>query len=264
MRKLLALLLTVALVMAFAACSNGDSSSTDSQASAKETFTVGFDKEFPPMGFVDDKGDYVGFDLDLAAEVAKRMDMELKLQPIAWASKDMELDAGNIDCVWNGFTKTGREDLYTWTEAYMNNNQIVVVNEDSAVSSFADLEGKIIAVQDDSSALKAIEKNEEFKNIIGEILKPADNLTALMELKAGSVEAVVMDECVAIFNIEKGEKFKILDEVVGKEEFGVGFKLGNTELRDKVENTLKEMAADGTMAEISNKWFDKDITTIGK
>lgn len=255
MKKLLALLLTVAIVMAFAACGKKDDN----------TFTVGFDKDFPPMGFVDDDGSYVGFDLDLAEEVAKRLDMKLKLQPIAWASKDMELNSGNIDCVWNGFTKTGREDQYTWTEAYMNNNQIVIVRADSNINSFADLEGKSIAVQDESSALKAIEKNEEFDNTIGNIVKTADNMTALMELKAGAVDAVVMDECVAIFNIEKEEgTYRILDEVVGKEEFGVGFKLGNTELRDKVENALKEMAADGTMAEISNKWFGKDVTIIGK
>ncbi len=264
MRKLLAILLLVSFVFAFSACSDGKEDSSKS-ASGKQTLTVGFDKDFPPMGFVGDDGSYVGFDLDLAAEVAKRLDMELKLQPIAWASKDMELNSGNIDCIWNGFTKTGREEQYTWTEAYMNNNQVVVVNKDSNINTFEDLEGKKIAVQDESSALKAIDKNEDFKNSIGTMVKTPDNLAALMELETGAVDAVVMDECVAIFTIEQQNKnFRILEEVVGKEEFGVGFKLGNTELRDKVEATLKEMAQDGTLAQISNKWFGKDVTTIGK
>ena len=217
------------------------------------------------MGFVADDGSYVGFDLDLAAEVAKRLDLELVLQPIDWAAKDMELDSGNIDCVWNGFTITGRETEYTWTSAYMNNNQIVVVPKDSEYTALADLKGKTIAVQDESSALSAIEGNTDFNDAIGELIKTSTNLNALMELESGSVDAVVMDEIVARYNIEKQDgNYKVLDGVIGAEEFGVGFKLGNTELCEKVEATLLAMAADGKMAEISNNWFGKDITTIGK
>lgn len=229
-----------------------------------KTFTVGFDKEFPPMGFVADDGSYTGFDLDLAGEVAKRLKLELKLQPIDWNAKNMELDSGNIDCIWNGFTINGREDEYTWTKPYMNNNQIVVVLAESSIQSFADVQGKVIAVQDDSSALSAIEGNAEFAAMPAETVKTATNLNALMELDSGAVDAVVMDEIVARYNIEKkGANYRVLDEVVGAEEFGVGFKLGNTELRDQVENELLEMAKDGTLAKISNEWFGKDITTIG-
>jgi len=255
MKRCLALFLAIVLsAFGFASCKK-----------ASGTFTVGFDKEFPPMGFVDEDGNYVGFDLDLAAEVAKRLGMELKLQPIDWNSKDMELESGNIDCIWNGFTINNREDKYTWTEPYMNNNQIVVVMGDSTVSTLADLAGKTIAVQDDSSALDAIDANTAFKNSIGNLIKTTTNLNALMELESGAVDAVVMDEIVARYAIEKkGENYKVLDEVVGAEKFGVGFKLGNTELRDKVQNTLLEMAEDGKLAEISTEWFGRDITTIGK
>lgn len=256
MKRFLALtLVTVLCLLAFASCNKAE----------EKTFTVGFDKEFPPMGFVADDGSYIGFDLDLAAEVAKRLDMKLKLQPIDWDSKNMELDSGNIDCVWNGFTINGREDEYTWTDAYMNNKQIVVVMADSAVSTFADLAGKTIAVQDDSSALDAIENNAQFSASIGNTIKTTTNLNALMELESGAVDAVVMDECVARYTIEKKSgNYKVLDEVVGAEKFGVGFKLGNTELRDKVQNTLLEMEEDGTLAKISKDWFAKDITIIGK
>lgn len=234
-------------------------------ASGSATFTVGFDKEFPPMGFVADDGSYVGFDLDLAAEVAKRMNMELKLQPIEWTAKNMELDSGNIDCVWNGFTINGREDEYTWTQPYMNNNQIVVVLEGSPIQTFADVAGKVIAVQDDSSALSAIQGNTAFASLPAQLVKTTTNLNALMELESGAVDAVVMDEIVARYNIEKkGAGYRVLEEVVGAEKFGVGFKLGNTALRDKVEKTLLAMEKDGTLAKISNEWFGKDITTIGK
>ena len=263
--KKLSIVLTAVLALSLAITGCGTSKTDDTGAGGKKTFTVGFDKEFPPMGFVADDGSYVGFDLDLAQEVAERLDMELVLQPIDWAAKNMELDSGNIDCVWNGFTINGRESEYTWTSPYMNNNQIVVVLKSSKVSSLADLKGKTIAVQDDSSALSAIDNNAGFKNSIGELIKTTTNLNALMELESGAVDAVVMDEIVARYTIEKkAGNYKVLDEVVGAEKFGVGFKLGNTELCDKVESTLVNMAKDGTLAKISNEWFGKDITTIGK
>ncbi|MEG6513139.1 amino acid ABC transporter substrate-binding protein [Desulforamulus ruminis] len=248
----------------FTGCGNNNDSSGNS-APEKATFTVGFDKEFPPMGFVAEDGSYTGFDLDLAKEVATRLGLELKLQPIDWNAKNMELDSGNIDCVWNGFTINGREKEYEWTKPYMNNNQIVVVLADSNVTKLSDLAGKIVGVQDDSSALTAIDGNAEFKNSLKSLVKTPTNLNALMELESGAVDAVVMDEIVARYTIEKkGANYKVLDESIGAEEFGVGFKLGNKELRDKVEAALIEMAKDGKLAEISDSWFGKDITTIGK
>lgn len=244
----------------------GNTDKKDDVKTDRAVFTVGFDKEFPPMGYVADNGDFVGFDLDLAAEVAERMGMDLKLQPIGWAAKDMELESGNIDCVWNGFTITeDRKTEYTWTQPYMNNNQVVVTMPKNNINSLADLAGKIVAVQDDSSALNAIEDNATISNIIGQLIKTETNLGALMELESGAVDAIVMDEIVARFNIEKkGAGYIVLDEAVGAEVFGIGFKLGNTELRDKVENSLLEMRADGKLAEISEDWFGKDVTTIGK
>lgn len=232
----------------------------------EKTFTVGFDAGFPPMGYTADDGSYVGFDLDLAAEVAERNGWKLKLQPIIWSAKDSELESGTIDCVWNGFTKSPeRLDKYTWTDAYMNNNQIIVVKADSPYQTVQDLKGKTVGVQEDSSALTAISGNEEFKAIYGKLIETENNLLALQDLDAGGVDAVVMDECVALYNIEKkGANYRVLDYVVGKEEFAIGFKLGNETLRDQVQETLLEMVEDGKMAEISKEWFDKDITTLGK
>ena len=229
------------------------------------TLIVGFDQDFPPMGFVGDDGEYTGFDLELAQEVAKRLGLEYKAQPIAWDSKDMELESGNIDCIWNGFTMTGREDDYTWTEPYMANQQVFVVANDSDINSQADLAGKIVEVQADSSAEAALKEAPELTATFKELLTTADYYTAFMDLEQGAVDAIAMDVIVAGYQIQqRNADFKILDDSLSEEEYGVGFKKGNTELRDKVQSTLEEMAEDGTLQEVSEKWFSKDVTTIGK
>ena len=249
---------------------NGPDTSVQSEEgqgdpAAAKKFIVGFDQDFPPMGFVDDNNEYAGFDLDLAKEVASRLGMEFVAQPIAWDSKDMELGSGNIDCIWNGFTISGREDKYTWTEAYMINDQVVVVKNDSDIKSLADLAGKTVAVQKDSSGLAALNDNADLKNSFGELVEMDSYLNALMELEMGSIDAIVMDEIVARYEIQtSGKPFKVLDEAVASEEYGVGFLLGNEALRDQVQKTLEDMAADGTMAKISEKWFGTDVTIIGK
>ncbi len=249
---------------------NGPDTSVQSEEgqgdpAATKKFIVGFDQDFPPMGFVDDNNEYAGFDLDLAKEVASRLGMEFVAQPIAWDSKDMELGSGNIDCIWNGFTISGREDKYTWTEAYMINDQVVVVKNDSDIKSLADLAGKTVAVQKDSSGLAALNDNADLKNSFGELVEMDSYLNALMELEMGSIDAIVMDEIVARYEIQtSGKPFKVLDEAVASEEYGVGFLLGNEALRDQVQKTLEDMAADGTMAKISEKWFGTDVTIIGK
>ena len=256
MKKVLAsVMAAVMLSLAFTGCGKKES----------KKFVVGFDQEFPPMGFVADDGSYTGFDLDLAKEAAKRMGKEFVAQPIAWDSKDQELATGNIDCIWNGFTISGREDGYTWTKAYMSNDQVVVVKKDSPITKLADLAGKTVAVQKDSSGLAALEEKADLKNSFGKLVEMDSYLNAMMELEMGSVDAIVMDEIVARYEIQtSGKAFKVLDEAVASEEYGVGFLKGNTALRDKVQKVMDEMAKDGTMAKISEKWFGADVTILGK
>ena len=266
-KKIIAALMAATMLVSFAACSKDSESETTAEEATpiEGEFVVGFDQEFPPMGFVDADGSYVGFDLDLAREVAKRLNKEFVAQPINWDAKDMELSSGNIDCIWNGFTMTGREDEYTWTDAYMNNAQVVVVKADSGITTLADLSGKIVCTQKDSAGLAAIDENPDLKATFAEVIEVDTFLNALMELDAGGVDAIVIDEIVARYEIStSGYNFVVLDEAVSTEEFGVGFYLGNTELRDQVQAVLEEMAEDGTLAEISIKWFGKDITTISK
>lgn len=233
--------------------------------SAGGTLIVGFDQDFPPMGFIGDDGEFTGFDLELAQEVAKRLNLEYKPQPIAWDSKDMELEAGNIDCIWNGFTMTGREENYAWTEPYMANTQVFVVAKDSGIASQADLAGKVVECQVDSSAEAALKEAPDLTATFAQLLTTADYNSAFMDLDQGAVDAIAMDVIVAGYQIQqRNADFVILDDSLSAEEYGVGFKKDNTQLRDKVQTTLEEMAADGTLKSISEKWFGEDVTTIGK
>ena len=225
---------------------------------------MGFDKDFPPMGFVGDSGEYEGFDLELAKEAAKRLNMEVVYQPIAWEAKELEIENGNIDCIWNGFTMNGREEAYTWSQPYMENSQVFVVKKDSGIKDIAGLKGKNVEVQVDSSADAALKEKSEIAETFGSLVTTADYNTAFMDLEMGSTDAVAMDIVVAGYQIEKrnNDDFIILDEKLSGEKYGVGFKKGNTELRDKVDKVLKEMAQDGTLKQISEKWFGRDVTII--
>lgn len=239
-----------------------------------KTFTVGFDAEFPPYGYRDDNGEYVGFDLDLAAEVCKRQGWELVKQPINWDAKDMELSSGAIDCIWNGFTMNGREDAYTWTEPYVDNSQVFVVAAASGVQNKEELAGKVVAVQKDSSALAALNDEENADNIalrdsFAQLIEYADYNTAFMDLEQGAVDAVAIDIGVAQYQIAQREagKFVMLqgeDNKLAVEQYAVGFLKGNDELRDTVQKTLDEMAADGTFTQIAEKWGLTDSVCLGK
>ena len=236
----------------------GCGSSSDGKKSAdKEKFIVGFDAAFPPYGYQDENGEYVGFDLDLAAEVCKRNDWELVKQPIDWNAKDMELNSGTISCIWNGFTMNGREDEYAWTDPYVDNSQVFVVKADSGIATFADLAGKSVAVQTDSSAEAALKEddNKELKDSFKELVVVSDYNTAFMNLDSNAVEAIAMDIGVAKYQMESRDgEYKILDDVLSAEQYAVGFAMNNTELRDKVQKTLDEMRKDGKFAEIAEKW----------
>ena len=228
-------------------------------------FVVGFDAEFPPYGYKDETGEYVGFDLDLAAEVCDRMGWKLVKQPIDWDFKDTNLESGLIDCIWNGFTCTGREDKYTWTKPYVDNSQVFVVKADSGIKSKADLAGKNVAVQADSSALSALkaEENTALKNSFKALVEVGDDNTAFMNLDAGTVDAIAVDIGVADYQLEsRSGSYIILDEALATEQYAVGFKLGNTELRDQVQKVIDEMIADGTFMDYAKKWGLEDSVIV--
>lgn len=245
----------------------GQSKETAMEETKEErtTLTVGFDAGFPPYGYMDDNGDYVGFDLDLAQEVCNRNGWELIKQPIDWAAKDMELSSGTIDCIWNGFTINGREDAYTWSVPYVNNKQVIVVREDSGIQDQAGLAGKIVGVQQDSSALAALEEapGSDLAATFSSMEQYADYNTAFMDLEAGAIDALAVDIGVASYQIaSRGEGYMILEDELASEQYGIGFLLGNETLKDAVEGTLMEMVEDGTFAEIVDKYSDYGMSGL--
>ena len=220
-------------------------------------FTVGFDKDFPPMGFVGDDGEFTGFDLELAKEAAKRLNMEVVYQPIAWEAKELEIENGNIDCIWNGFTMEDREDKYTFVGPYMANKQVFVVKEEG-IQSVSDLKGKTVEVQKDSSGLTALnrDENKSLKDSFASLVEVGDYQSAMMDLETGACDAVCMDSVVAEYQIKSTKKpFRILKDSLSEEKYGIGFKKGNTALSDAVKKTLLEMKEDGTVDKITEKWF---------
>lgn len=234
-----------------------EAAGTETAGNGKK-FTVGFDASFPPYGY-QENGEYVGFDLDLAQEVCDRNGWELVKTPIDWDAKNIELNGGSIDCIWNGFTMNGREDDYTWTPAYINNTQVFAVNKNSGIKKAADLAGKNVLVQADSSALAALqdEENTDIKALadsFGSLTQVPDYESALMELEAGSADAVAMDEGVALTKQAQNDNIVILDDVISQEQYGIAFKKGNDELRDQVWSTLLEMEKDGTVDKIAAKY----------
>ena len=277
-KKMLTVLLAAAMTVSLAGCGSKDADKKDNASvqntenaksdngSDRTQFVVGFDAEFPPYGYMDEDGDYTGFDLELAQEVCDRNGWELVKKPINWDSKDMELESGSIDCIWNGFTMNGREDDYTFSDPYVDNSIVVVVAKDSDINKLSDLAGKVVDVQADSSGLAALQgddatdENKELTASFAELQQVADYNTAFMNLESGAVDAVVLDIGVAKYQMSsKGDAFRMLDEQVSSEQYAIGFKKGNTELRDQVQKTLDEMVKDGTFTTIVNNYIDYNL-----
>lgn len=270
MKKYLALFLTMAMsVGVLAGCGGGtdETATTDGADTAERTtFTVGFDAEYPPYGFKNDAGEYVGFDLDLAQEVCDRNGWELIKQPIDWSSKDMELNSGTVDCLWNGFTMTGRESEYTFSEPYVDNSIVFVVRQDSDIQTKEDLAGKIVITQAGSSALTALtntEDNDEnlaLAATFASLEQTPDYNSAFMSLETGAVDAIAVDIGVAQYQLTNhSDKFRQLEEPLSTEQYAIAFKLGNEALRDQVQATLDEMVADGTFDAIAANYADYNL-----
>lgn len=230
-------------------------------AAAAAPIVIGLDDNFPPMGFRDEKNELVGFDIDLAKEAGKRLGREVTFKPIDWNAKEAELNGKRIDVLWNGLTITEeRKANILFTTPYLANRQIVVVTDKSPIKTKADLKDKIVGVQDGSSAVDAVQKDADAAKSIKELKKFSDNVTALMDLSAGRLDALVVDEVVGrYYTSKKPGEYRVLDDNFGTEDYGVGTRKDDTELMSKIQKALDDMKADGTAANISTKWFGSDI-----
>ena len=233
-----------------------------------KTLIVGFDAEYPPYGYMDENGEYTGFDLELAQAVCDLEGWELEKKPINWDSKDMELNSGSIDCIWNGFTMNGREDDYTFSEPYVDNSQVIVVADDSGIEKLTDLAGKTVGVQAASAALDVLKSEEEggqkeLSDTFAALNEFADYNTAFTELQAGALDALAIDIGVAKYQINsRGEGFMILDESLNTEQYAIGFKKGNDELCEIVNADLQKLAEDGTVQELAEKYEIADMVSL--
>lgn len=271
MGKTLIMMTAAIMAVGMSGCGSQTAQSTGTESKKvasgleKETLVVGLDDTFAPMGFKDENGEIVGFDIDLAKAMAEKMGKGIEFQTIDWSMKETELNAGNIDFIWNGYSITEeREKQVAFGTPYLKNRQVIVTLADSEIGSKADLEGKVVGAQTGSSAVDAIEGEKEveatFKD--GKPVTYESNNDVLMDLEAGRIDAAVADEVIVRYYIRKKgeEKFKILDDDFGDEKYGVGMRKDDTALVEAFNKTYAELKEEGKLAEISKKWFDEDIT----
>ena len=258
-----------ALAVVLAAMTAGMVSGVTAYAGVEDkTRVVGFDAEYPPVGYMNDEGEYVGFDLDVAQLVCDNLGWELVKTPINWDSKDMELNSGNIDCIWNGFTINGREDDYTWSDPYLNNEQVMVVAADSGIETLADLAGKNVVVQAASAALDALnsDDNKDLTASFASLTENPDYNTAFMNIDSGAADAVAVDIGVAKYQLAQREegKYVILDEPIQSEQYGIGFKKGNEELRDTVWAEVMKLYEAGEIDKLAEQYEVADMLCLGE
>ena len=245
---------------------SGSASSKENTESTldKDELVIGLDDTFVPMGFKDESGELCGFDVELAKAVGEKLNKKIKFQAIDWSMKETELSGGNIDLIWNGYSiNDERKEKVEFSKAYLNNTQIIVTLADSNINSKVDLKGKKVGAQNQSTAVDAVEAEKNVMDTFdgGKLVTFEDNNQALMDLEAGRLDAIVVDEILARYYIKQRgeEKYKILTENFGDEQYGVGIRKGDTKFVEAFNKALDEVIADGTAGEISKKWFDEDI-----
>lgn len=260
-----ALCLGAALLAGCSGSNDAADNAADNGAAANPdatTLIVGLDNAYPPYGFIGDDGNLTGFDIDLATEVAARNGWNLELEAIDWDAKDALLNQGTINCIWNGFTMEGREDDYTFTDPYMLNAQVVVVKSSSGIKSLDDLAGKNVITQTDSAAQEVLEGDKaDLAAKFAQLETIGDYNTAFMQLESGAVDAVACDLSIAQYQMSaKPGVYTQLSDELSSEHYAVGVKKGNTELAQKITDTLKAMNEDGTVKQLCEKYADYGLS----
>lgn len=258
-KKLLKKGLIIATIGTLAISLVGCGSKEKTNTMDKDTLVLGFDDTFVPMGFKGDDGNYTGFDIELAEEISKKLGKKIEYQPIDWTMKESELKNGNIDFIWNGFSITDeRKKELDFTKPYLKNKQIIITLKDSDIKTKKDLNGKVVAAQDQSSAVDAI---SDYKDNFKELVTFSTNDEALRDLEAGRCDAVVADEVLSKYyiNLKGADNYKVLEDNFGEEEYAVGVRKGDKELVDAWNKAYDELVEDKTASELSKKWFGDDI-----
>lgn len=259
MKKLVKLVLS--MVVLLGVFPNSASAQSDVTIDKEAGVVIGLDDTFAPFGFKNEEGEYVGFDLDLAAEIFDRMEIDYTVQPIDWSMKETELNTGNIDMIWNGYSITPeREEIVQFSDPYIENRQVIIVKADGDVYTKADLAGRFVATQEQSASLAAVLADKEFAESIdgGTPITYATFVEVFSDLNNERVDAIVVDETMASYYLEQTgdtDNYRILDENFGEEFYGVGFRKSDTEFVEEFNQVLAEVIEDGTFAEIKSNWF---------
>ncbi|MBO4904611.1 MAG: transporter substrate-binding domain-containing protein [Lachnospiraceae bacterium] len=263
MKKIIALLLATTMVLSCTGCGNGSAA-----GGGRRVFKHGFDLDYPPYSFINEDGSMGGFDVELCQAMCEHLGWEYQAVPFNWDAKDAELNAGSCDCIWSGFTINGREDDYCWSKAYSDNTQMIMVKADSGIKKLSDLAGKTVGVQTATSAYDLLNDDEgqaELCKTFASLEVYETYTIAFNDLKAGAIDAIAIDVTSGQFLMSNSEEFCFLDEMLGSEQYAIGFRKDDTELRDTVNQALDELVADGTYAKIGEKYPEiKDFLCLGK
>lgn len=254
-------LVAAGVIGLFAGCGSSDKKAA-ALAQKPEKIVAGLDDTFAPMGFRDDKGEIVGFDVDMAKAISKEIGVPVEFKPIDWASKESELNSGRIDVIWNGLSMTEeRKKVLDFTNPYLNNKQVYAVRADSPIQSAADLKGKNVCAQEGSTGQTAIEKQQGLKESFGTWKLYPDFTSCFMDLESGRMDALVGDSVLINYYMQKKPgQYRVLPDLVANEQFGIGVKKGNKQLLDLLNDGIKKVQANGEAAKISEKWFGTDLT----
>lgn len=256
------LVMSLFVLMILVGCGSKVSSSEDvslKEIQDRNVFRIGF-TDYPPFGMISE-GEASGFDIDMAKEVAKRLEVDFDFKYIDWDAKQFELDNENIDAIWNGFTITEeRSKGVTFTKPYFDNHIVMMSLKGNEYASLSDLEGKVVGVELQSSGQIALEEMDEVFAGLKDMMKYTGVSEALLALKSGGVDVVVVDENFARYvSSKEKDLYEISDEKFNPENYGVGLRKGSLVLADEIDKIIDEMIKDGVAGEISFKWFGEDL-----
>lgn len=270
-KLILAILMMFTVMAALTACGSSGSSdkskSDDSWTYVKDNgkLVIGLDDTFAPMGFRDKNNKLVGFDIDLAKAVGKELGVKVTFKPIDWDAKEAELKTKKIDCIWNGLSVTpGRLKSMTMSKHYLE-NRILIMSMDKGinVTSAKQLKKLKVGTQAGSSALEAVQKDPDYDSFKKNVREYDDYDAALMDMKAGRIDVVVIDEVYAIYNNANKTKLYESDYNFGADYYAIGFRKGDKALADKINEGIQKTIDDGQAEKISKKWFGKNLVKLG-
>jgi len=273
MKKILTLILAMAMALSLVACGNTaqtDGSKDDSDSDSAKTFVMGIDAEYPPFSYMDENGEYTGFDVEICKAACDLLGWDMQVFPVNWDQKLVQLDANECDCVWSGMTilDSMKEAGYVLSTPYYDNTQVIMVKEGSDIKSSADLAGKVVAVQLGTSGDALLSEGGDLADLaatFGNLTTCDSFLKCFTELGGGAVDAVIVDKPVAVSYAEKNEGFAVLDEGLGAEQYGIAFRADDAELCEQIEGAVAQLVENGTYAEIAAKYPDivNNLTLLG-